>query len=301
MRINGPVTVEHLRAAVAVAETSSFTESGRLLGLSQSSLSRKISDVEKILKVQIFHRTTRSVEPTPSGWDMLAQMRTTLVAFDKGVEQLYRQAAGDSGSITIGCLPSIAASYLPNFIRDFTGEYPEVRVEIRDALTTQVIDQVRGGDVDFGITAISTRDRDLIYERIGADKFYCALPRGHRLAHLESVEWGMLRDEQVITFSPYTSISRPVEISLKTAGVATDSTMVGHNVGAVAGLVASGLGVTAVPGLVRPLMEFAQLAFVLLQPTIEREIFIVRRKGERSSPAVERFIRPIREHPDLLE
>lgn len=301
MRMNSPVTVGHLRAAVTVSETSSFTEAANLLDLSQSSLSRRIADLERILKVQLFHRTTRSVEPTPSGVDLLAQMRATLVSFDKGVEQLHQQASGDSGSITIGCLPSIAASFLPGLIREFIREHPDVRVEVRDALTTQVVEQVRSGAVDFGITAASNRERDLTYERIGADRFYCALPRWHRLADHESVDWEMLRDERVITFSPYTSISRPVAMSLEAAGVDSDSTMVGHNVGAVAGLVASGLGVTAVPGLVRPLMEFAQLAFVPLRPTIRREVHVIRRAGEQPSPAVERFIRPMHVKHEFLE
>lgn len=301
MYMNSRVTVGHLRAAVLVGETSSFTESANMLGLSQSSLSRRISDLEKILQVQLFHRTTRSVEPTSSGKDLLAQMRATLVGFDKGVEQLHQQASGDTGSIAIGCLPSIAATFLPNLIRDFIREHPGVRVEVRDALTTQVIEQVRAGDVDFGITAASSPEPDLAYEHVGADQFYCALPHWHELATLDSADWEMLRNERVITFSPFTSISRPVKTALEAAGVDTDSAMVGHNVGAVAGLVASGLGVTVVPGLVRPLMEFAQLAFVPLRPVTRREIFVIRRKGERSSPAVEHFIRPMRVDHEFLE
>lgn len=298
MHIGNPVTVDHLRAAVSLGETLSFTESARKLNLSQSSLSRRISDLEKILKVRVFHRTTRSVEPTLPGKEMLVQMRRTLQMFDQGVALMYRQAIGESGTVTVSCLPSIAASYLPNFIRDFIAAYPDVRVEIRDVLKAQVVDLVRSGDVDFGITATTHREPDLTYERIGADKFYCALPPGHPLAERESIDWSMLSGERLIMFSSFTSISRPVELSLDKAGIVAETMMVGHNVGTVAGLVASGLGVTAVPELVRPLMEFARLSFVPLTPTIERDIFIIRRKGEESSAAVENFIRPLRAGAD---
>lgn len=301
MRINSPISVEHLRAVVSVAETASFTKSGRLLQLSQSSLSRRIADLERILKVQLFHRTTRSVQPTTLGRVMLEQMRETLVSFDQGIEELRRQASGESGVITVGCLPSIAASFLPRFIRDFSSEYPSVRVEVRDALTEEVLVQIRDGEVDFGITAVSSRDRDLSYERIGADTFYCALPEWHQLAKFKNLEWEMLRGERVIMFSSSSSISRPVTTSLETAGVDTDTTMVGHNVGAVAGLVASGLGITVIPGLVRPLMEFAQLVFVPLLPTAERPIFLIRRKGQSSSAAVKRFVEPMRQQHDHLK
>ena len=301
MRINSRVTVGQLRAAVSVLETRSFTESARRLELSQSSLSRRIADLERILSVTLFHRTTRSVEPSPQGRHLLAQMRAMLVSFDAGVTQLHQQASGDAGSITIGCLPSIAASFLPGLIREFIRAHPEVSVEVRDALTTQVLEQVRSGAVDFGITASASRERDLVYDRIGTDRFYCALPRWHPLAERPSIDWEMLRGEQVITFSPYTSISAPVAMALEAAGVSTDQMMVGHNVGAVAGLVASGLGITAVPGLVRPLMEFAQLAFVPLTPTVRREVCVIRRRGERPSPAVARFLDPMRVEHEFLE
>ncbi|NLS09049.1 LysR family transcriptional regulator [Nesterenkonia sp. MY13] len=294
MRINDQIQVGHLRAAVALGSTGSFTEAAREMGLSQSSLSRKIADLERALATQLFRRTTRRVESTAAGRVLVAQMRSVLVAFDQGMEQLYQQAAGEKGSITIGCLPSIAASYLPGFIRDFSRDFPGVRVEVLDALKAQVLEQVRAGEVDFGITALSSRDDDLHYERIGADQFYCALPRGHRLSEAQELTWGALEGEPFITFSPFSSISRPVETALEAAGVVPSSTMVGSNVGAVAGLVASGLGVTAIPGLVRPLMEFAQLRFIPLRPTVEREICIVRRKGEGISAAAERFILSLR-------
>ena len=301
MRMNSRVTVGHLRAAVAVMETHSFTESARILGISQSSLSRRISDLERILSVSLFHRTTRSVEPSPAGGALLAQMRATLVSFDKGLEQIEQLASGDHGSIAIGCLPSIASSFLPSVIRDFLREHPEVQVEVRDALTSQVVEQVRAGQVDVGITAGTERVADLEYRRIGSDGFFCALPPWHPLAGRESIDWSELSGERTIVFSPYTSISRPVELAFEAADVRPASTMVAHNVGAVAGLVASGLGVTAVPGLVRPLMEFAQLAFVPLRPAVRREISIIRRRDERPSPAVREFIRSMRIEHEFLD
>lgn len=294
MQINDAVSIGHLRAAVSLSETMSFTESGRQLGLSQSSLSRRISDLERSLRTQLFRRTTRSVQATAAGQAMLSQMHSVLVAFDAGMQQLYQQAAGDHGSVTIGCLPSIAASYLPGFIRDFSQEFPDVRIEVRDALGAEVNDQVRNGHVDFGITALSRRDPNLQHESIGADQFYCAVPQGHRLAQRSEVSWTVFDNQPFITFSPSSSISRPVENALEAAGAVPGSTMVGHNVGAVAGLVASGLGVTAVPGLVRPLMEFAQLCFVPLKPVVARELCIIRREGERASLATEKFIRMLR-------
>jgi hypothetical protein len=48
-------------------------------------------------------------------------------------------------------------------------------------------------------------------------------------------------------------------------------------------------------------MEFAQLAFVPLTPTIRREVSVIRRRGERPSPAVARFLDPMRVQHEFLE
>lgn len=298
MQINARISVPHLRAAAALADSGSFTAAAQLLGLSQSSLSRKIGELERMLRTQLFERTTRSVRVTAGGRAMLEQIRAILASFDHGMRQLERQSSGEQGVVTIGCLPSIAATYLPGFIRDFSREYPEVRIEVRDALNDQVAEQVFAGEVDFGVVAGNTRNAGLRYERVGADQFFCALPKGHHLGVVDQLSWSRLDGEALITFGANSSISRPVETALEAAGVRPSSTMVGHNVGAVAGLVASGLGVTAVPGLVRPLMEFAQLDFIPLRPVVEREISMVRRSGEGISAAAERFMMALgRRHP----
>lgn len=221
---------------------------------------------------------------------MLEQVRSILASFDHGMRQLERQTSGEQGVVAVGCLPSIAATYLPGIIRDFSREYPGVRIEVRDALNDRVAEQVLAGEVDFGVVAGNVRQAGLKYDRVGADQFFCALPQGHRLGMLDQISWGRLDGEAVITFGSSSSISKPVETALEAAGVRPSSTMVGHNVGAVAGLVSSGLGLTAVPGLVRPLMEFAQLDFVPLRPVVEREISMVRREGEGISAAAERFM-----------
>lgn len=299
MRIDEKISVAHLRAAATLAEVGSFTEAARVLGLSQSSLSRQVGQLEKVLATQLFERTTRSVRVTAGGGSMLDQIRGILASYEHGMRQLKQQASGEKGMITIGCLPSIAATYLPGFIRDFAREHPGVRVEVRDALNDQVAEQVLAGEVDFGVIAGAVPGSGLVGERIGADQFYCAVPQGHPFGALDQISWSRLDGEDLITFGSHSSISRPVETALQAAGVRPRVQMLGHNVGAVAGLVSSGLGVAPVPGLVRPLMEFAQLSFVPLRPVVEREISMVRRSGEGISAAAERFMMSLRRRPAL--
>lgn len=299
MRISERLAVSHLRAAVEVNRCRSFTQAAQVLGLSQSSLSRKISDVEKAVGVQVFRRTTRSVEPTVAGEAIIQQMAAVLSGYDMGMEQLERYITGDDGVITIGCLPSIAATLMPRLIRSFAADYPQVRIELRDGLLDQVASDVEAGVVDFGVMSLASAYPTLDYEPLGSDQFYCAVPTTHRFAQRESVQWKDFAGEPLISFSPASSISWPVGAALDAAGAVPSSHLVGHNVGAVAGLVASGLGITAVPGLVRPLMEFAHLVFVPVTPEVHREICIARRPGEALQAPAGRFMQRLRFHEGI--
>lgn len=293
MRINERLSVSHVRAVVALHRTQSFTRAAEELGVSQSSLSRTVGEVEKLMRTQLFRRTTRSVVPTAAAGSIVQTMQEMVTDYDAGVAHLERCVTGSAGTVTIGCLPSIAATVLPPVIREFSADRPEARIEVRDGLLSQVVKAVDVGDVDFGIAPLVSGDTHLRFSRLGADQFYCAMPVGHHFAERTEVPWSELDGESFIAFSPSSSISRPVESALESAKSVLGSIWIGHNVAAVAGLVSAGLGVTAVPGLVRPLMEFAQLRFVPLTPVVEREICIVRRPGGKLPSAAEHFINQI--------
>lgn len=290
MDMNAKLGVTHLRALVAVAKWESFTAAGQELGLSQSSLSRQVAEVERLSSVTIFRRTTRKVEVTRTGEEIVAEAQETLLAFDEGLHEMSRLASGESGVVSIACLPSIAASYLPAHLRNFGRSHPDVAVEIRDGLLHQVLQAVRTGAVDFGIAAQSSHVPGLVQQPLTSDKFLCAMYEGHPLALRETITWNDLHDEHLIAFSPESSINAPVEGALNNAGVVLKSVTKANNVGAVAGLVAAGIGITVIPGLVRTLMEFAHLTFVPLEPTVQRNICITLRRRERLSPAAKDFV-----------
>lgn len=290
MRINERLTVVHVRAVVALHRTQSFTQAAAYLGVSQSSLSRTVSEVERLMKTRLFRRTTRSVTPTVAAGSIVQVMQEMVTNYDSGIAHLERCVTGSAGTVTIGCLPSIAATVLPPVIQRFARDRPQVKIEVRDGLLSEVIHAVEVGDVDFGIAPLTSGSSQLRFRKLGSDEFYCAVPAEHRFSTRTEVHWAELDGESFIAFSPSSSISRPVEAALEAAKAIPGSTSVGHNVAAVAGLVSAGLGMTAVPGLVRPLMGFAQLSFIPLRPAVERQMCAVERSEGQLSLASEHFL-----------
>jgi len=294
MRMGINLTVSHLRGIVALADCRSFTAAAQSLGLAQSALSRTIADAEQRLNVSLFTRTTRSVEATADGREVAAHARRILLGFDAGMRDMEGFLTGDSGSVSIACLPSIAATFLPPYVLAFRQANPGVQVSIKDGLLASTLAAVRAGTVDMGVVATTGPLAGLQQEPIGSDSFYCAVPRTHRFASRESVGWAELAGEAFIAFGPDSSVEGIARRALADAGAKLGSIIPAENVGAVAGLVAAGLGITAVPGMVLPMMSFADLAHIPLTPTVTRDISIVYLPEQRQTACARAFVEVLR-------
>lgn len=288
MGINLGIT--HFRCIAAVEQYESFTAAADSLQIGQSSLSRTVAEAERRLNVQLFTRTTRRLEVTAEGREIAEYARRILSAFDDGRADIARFLTGDRGSVTIACLPSVAATLLPPYVVSFRKSHPDVYLSVKDGLLGSSLDAVRLGKADLAIVAVQGVLSGLKQIPIGLDSFYCAVPRSHRFASAKYIEWAQLAGEPFIEFGAESSIEGPVRRALDDAGTVTGPTVQAQNVGAVAGLVAAGMGITVVPRLVLPMISFAGLAHVPLMPTVERTISIVHLADRRQTACTRAFI-----------
>ncbi|WP_072802740.1 LysR family transcriptional regulator [Rhodococcoides yunnanense] len=283
--------IMHLRCIVAIADHESFTEAAAALGMVQSSLSRSVAEAERRLDVSLFERTTRRVAVTPDGRAVTEHARRMVSDFDEGLAQIARFVTGDRGSVSVACLPSLAATFLPPYVVRFRREHPDVQLEIRDGLRQESLDDLLSGAVDLALVSTPGVIPGVQQQTLTTDSFYCALAPTHRLANRPQLDWTDLEAEPFIAFGPQSSIAGPVLHALDAAGVTTGPVMHAQNVGAVAGLVAAGLGITAVPRMVLPMMSFAGLVHIPLVPTVERTISLLRMEARHETASVRHFVR----------
>lgn len=269
------LTIHQLRIVVAVASAGSFTAAGQELTLAQSSLSRMVADVERRLGVPLFDRTTRRVELTAEGREFVGVASDVVRAFDRGMNHFQGLLDGSRGTIRIATLPSLAASVLPPVVSRFRRQHPDVVIKVEDGLLAQGLQQVADGTVDFALTRCDS-PTDLAVKPLLHDEFVCVFPAGHRFVDSTEVTWEDLRTESLVGFDTTSSVRSYVDEAFAAAGVRPTSVTEARNIASVGGLVAAGMGVTAVPGLVLPLMAFAQLeARPLVAPSVTRQVGIV--------------------------
>jgi DNA-binding transcriptional LysR family regulator len=284
------LTLRHLRVVIAVADAGGYTPAARELLVAQSSLSRTVQEVEQRIGVALFERTTRRVRPTLEGEEFLATARRLVAEFDTALNHFEGYLAGTRGAVSVAALPSLAGSMLPPVLAAFRRGHPEVAVSVKDGFSGEVLDLVVRGEVDLAVSVAARVPTTLAVRHIAVDAFAAVLPAGHPLAAEEELRWADLAGQPFVAFERISSIRSYVDRVLAETGTRIGALTEARNIGAVAGLVAAGLGVSAAPSLVLPMMMFADVVVrPLVAPVVERDICLIhdpRRPMSRAAQAL---------------
>ncbi|MET8869356.1 LysR substrate-binding domain-containing protein [Nonomuraea sp. NPDC004580] len=290
-------SLRQLAAYVAVARSAGFTAAAADLRVSQSTLSRAVADLERVLGVRLLVRDTRNVQLTAAGVETLRVAEQIVDAHRSGMKELRRYLLGESGVVAMATLPSVAAVLLPGLISAFRRERPEVSVRIMDGLERAVLGRVLSGDADFAVTTVGAASDRLEHRPLLRDRFRAVLPEGHPLAERDELTWEDLAAAPFLAVGPESSVRRLTDAAFAQAGAGAGAVPAAEasNVATVGGLVAAGLGVSAMPALVLPLLGPGRVVHrELVAPVVERRLDVVFRARRTLPPATAAFL-------DLLE
>jgi DNA-binding transcriptional LysR family regulator len=221
-----------LASFLAVAQTRSFTESGRRLGLRQSTVSQHIGKLEQACGRRLFVRDTHSVIPTADGEAMTGFAQSILEANNRARD--YFAGSQVRGRVRFGTSEDFVSSRLPELLRDFMRHHAMVDLELTVGLSATLHEQLDAGELDL-----------VLAKRRSGD------PRG-RLVWRDRLVWIGAPDTRLdpaqpvplILFTP-PSLTRAVALeALERAGrswriVCTSGSLSGVRAAAI-----SGLGVT---------------------------------------------------------
>jgi DNA-binding transcriptional LysR family regulator len=158
--------LDDLLAFVAVARERSFTKAAAKLGLSQSSLSHTIRELEARLGVRLLTRTTRSVSPTEAGERLLNTVAPRFEEIDAELTALSDYRDKPAGTIRISAAEHATDMVLLPKLAKFLPQYPDIKVEIN--VDNGMVDIV-AERYDAGVRAGELVAQDMIAVRIGPD------------------------------------------------------------------------------------------------------------------------------------
>src|SRR2546429_6681904 len=135
--------LRHLRYFIAVAEGENVSRAALKLHVSQPALSRQIRDLEDELGFLLLERSARSVRLTPAGRAFLTEARAVLQRAEHAVKMARAIATGQRGELHVGYAPSLTARILPQTLRAFQAEIPNVHVKLHDFSTEEMLAGLR--------------------------------------------------------------------------------------------------------------------------------------------------------------
>lgn len=289
MRVNA--SLRQLEVFLLVARKKSFSDAARALRLTPSALSRTISQLESTLNVRLFDRSTRAFVLTAEGTEFLLTAQRVLDEYDRGLEQFNQFVGGRRGQLNLAVMPSVAVSVLAPLISKFESQQPGAEILIYDTIAGGAFRAVADGRADVGITCSMRSSDDIQVEPLLADSFFVLCASDHPLARRKKVTWQELAAHRFIGSAPESSVRFYTEAAFLQAGVKVHNHYGPVGLPSIVSLVKQGLGVTALPGLVLPIVEAQGLVHrPLVAPEMLRQVCLLTRLSRPQSPLARAFI-----------
>ena len=140
--------ISDLLAFVAVVREKSFTRAAAKLGVSQSSLSNTISQLEKRMDVRLVTRTTRSVSATELGAQLLQAVAPRLAKIEEAIAEVAEQGESPARLVRIAVMDHFAATVLWPRLARLVPDHPDLRLEMRIGASPSDSDQE---EYDIGV------------------------------------------------------------------------------------------------------------------------------------------------------
>ncbi|ODM74984.1 LysR family transcriptional regulator [Bradyrhizobium elkanii] len=198
LRAGKALELKHLRSAVAAADCGSFRQAAELLSSQQSSLSRRIGEIEHHLGIAIFERYSGGVRPTQAGRTILRLARTIVEEFDALIATANSVQNGESGRLSVGFCTSLSAGNLQTSLLEFKQQYPQIELATIERSRTRLAAALRNGVIDMLIVPGRPPLLDAKALPLWSERVLVALPQDHALSSRETVNWIDLREQTVL-------------------------------------------------------------------------------------------------------
>ncbi|MFM5931947.1 MAG: LysR substrate-binding domain-containing protein [Novosphingobium sp.] len=279
-----------LRFFVGVAKAKSFSVAAKEMNISQPALSRNIRMLEEGVGTTLFDRDTRNVRLTAAGEALLPVVQRLLTDFDHAFSELSLSFSGERGRVVVGALPSLAAGFLPKVIAEFRATHPGVEIAVVDTLSGAIETRFRERQVDLALIAQNQESDDIAFLPIFDEEFGLICQATDELAESSDVTWDIFGSRPFIAMAALSSVRRTTDAAFAQIGREVEPLFECAHVTTVGGLVSNGLGISALPKSVLPLLGQTNLVWrPLAQPVVSRTVGVANWRHFSLSPAAKAF------------
>jgi LysR family hydrogen peroxide-inducible transcriptional activator len=187
-----------LQYFVKLAELKHFSKAANACFVSQPTLSTQIAKLEDELGVSLVERAPRQIMLTPIGEDIAHRAKHILRDIEHMKDAARRSRDPEKGNIKLGIFPTLAPYLLPHVIPVLREKYPDLRLQLAEEKTEDILNMLDQGRLDAGLLALPVEDHGMEMEVLFEEPFVTAMPASHPLTGKKTICLKDLEGEELL-------------------------------------------------------------------------------------------------------
>jgi DNA-binding transcriptional LysR family regulator len=283
----------HLETFSKAAELGSFTSAAKALKLTQPAVSQRVQVLERLLKKQLFRRSSGRVTLTDAGRTLYEHAQRILDIHRQAQEAVSGRNVPLMGDLFLAASSIPGEHLIPDMVSRFRKDYPHVRVHAEVSDSMKAISQVERGEASIGLVGSKTNNPRLTFTSLSSDRMVLVMPPNHPLGKKKWVSVKQLCTFPIVLREAGSGLRRCFEKSLADAGYSLGDLNVVAELGsneAIREAVLRGVGVAILSEFAaRKELRSGRLVEVKVRDLkCEREMFVVQ-DHERVMPLTARM------------
>jgi len=241
------IDLTSLQLFVAVCELGSIGKAAEREFIAASAVSKRLSDLEAALSTPLLYRHSRGVNLTPAGESLLHHARSVLFSLDKMQGELSEYADGVRGHVRVHASISAIVQFLPEDLGAFIRQHAEIKIDLEEHLSTEVIRAVQEGATDLGLCNTANGAGDLQTRPYRNDKLVLIVPKGHELCAQDAIHFEAALDYDQVGLHSNSSIYLAMRQAAAAVGRTIKLRIHVTGLDAMCRMIDNGLGVGVMP------------------------------------------------------
>ncbi|MGZ3324008.1 MAG: LysR substrate-binding domain-containing protein [Xanthobacteraceae bacterium] len=249
------ITLRQLRYLSALAKHGHFGRAAEACAVTQPALSMQIRDLERTLGVAVVERRPGDVMLTDVGREIARRGEAVLTASRDLVDFARHRSGLLTGRLTLGVIPSLAPYLLPRILPLLQSRFPELRLELRETQTRQLIEDIKSGALDAAMLALPVAEPEIDAIALFEDLFLLAVPANDprkenarvAAADIDQSRLILLEDGHCLRDQALAFCASAARGQMPGTGTGTGTVFGASSLSTVMQMVARGYGVTLIP------------------------------------------------------
>jgi DNA-binding transcriptional LysR family regulator len=236
-----------LQLFVAVCELGSIGRAAEREFIAASAISKRLADLEATLGTPLLYRHTRGVDLTPAGESLLHHARSVLYSLEKMQGELSEYVDGVRGHVRVHASISAIVQFLPEDLGAFIRAHEQVKIDLEEHLSTEVVRAVQEGAADLGVCNVAVGTGELQTLPYRQDQLVLIVPQGHALASADAIDFVQTLDWDHVGLHATSSIYLAMREAAAAAGRSIRLRIHVTGLDAMCRMIHNGLGVGVMP------------------------------------------------------